>query len=56
MEGYRIFKKDRQRRLGDDVALSVNDQMKGMKLSLGLKGQMRAHSSALRDEQGQVTL
>ncbi|PKU39374.1 rna-directed dna polymerase from mobile element jockey-like [Limosa lapponica baueri] len=36
MEGYRLFRKDRQGRRGGDVSLYVNDQLGCMKLCLGM--------------------
>ena len=36
MEGYRLFKKDRQRRQGEGVTLHVNDQLECAALHLGL--------------------
>ena len=36
MEGYRLFRKDRQGRRGGDVALYVNDQLECMELCLGM--------------------
>ncbi|GAB0208218.1 hypothetical protein GRJ2_003287500 [Grus japonensis] len=36
MEGYRLFRKDRQGRQGGGVALYVNDQLEGMELHLGM--------------------
>ncbi|GAB0186659.1 hypothetical protein GRJ2_001131200 [Grus japonensis] len=36
MEGYRLFRKDRQGRQGGDVALYVNDQLECMELHLGM--------------------
>ena len=34
MEGYRLFRKDRQGRRGGDVALYINDQLECMELHL----------------------
>ncbi|GAB0193035.1 hypothetical protein GRJ2_001768800 [Grus japonensis] len=36
MEGYRLFRKDRQGRQGGGVALYVNDQLQCMELHLGM--------------------
>ncbi|GAB0205345.1 hypothetical protein GRJ2_003000100 [Grus japonensis] len=36
MEGYRLFRKDRQGRRGGDVALYINDQLECMELQLGM--------------------
>ncbi|GAB0208910.1 hypothetical protein GRJ2_003356700 [Grus japonensis] len=36
MEGYRLFRKDRQGRRGEGVALYVNDQLECMELHLGM--------------------
>ena len=36
MEGYRLFRKDRQRRQGGSVALHVSDQLECMELHLGM--------------------
>ncbi|GAB0182364.1 cAMP-dependent protein kinase inhibitor alpha [Grus japonensis] len=36
MEGYRLFRKYRQGRQGEDVALYVNDQLECMELCLGM--------------------
>ncbi|GAB0210046.1 hypothetical protein GRJ2_003470400 [Grus japonensis] len=36
MEGYRLFRKDRQGRRGGDVALYVHDQLECMELHLGV--------------------
>lgn len=36
MEGYKIFRKDRQGRGGGGVALYVNEQLKCMELYLGM--------------------
>ncbi|GAB0210230.1 hypothetical protein GRJ2_003488800 [Grus japonensis] len=36
MEGYRLFRKDRQGRRGGDVDLYVNDQLECMELHLGM--------------------
>ncbi|PKU43418.1 rna-directed dna polymerase from mobile element hypothetical protein [Limosa lapponica baueri] len=36
MEGYRLFRKDRQGRRGGDVALYVNDQLECVELRLGI--------------------
>ncbi|GAB0186642.1 hypothetical protein GRJ2_001129500 [Grus japonensis] len=36
MEGYRLFRKDRQGRQGGDVTLYVNDQLECMELHLGM--------------------
>ena len=36
MEGYRLFRKDRQGRRGGGVTLSVNDQLKCMERCLGM--------------------
>jgi len=36
MEGYRVFRKDRQGRQGGGVALYVNDQLDYMDLRLGM--------------------
>ncbi|GAB0203667.1 hypothetical protein GRJ2_002832300 [Grus japonensis] len=36
MEGYRLFRKDRQGRRGEDVALYVNHQLECMELHLGM--------------------
>ena len=36
MEGYRLFRKDRQGRRGEGVALYVNDQLERMELCLGM--------------------
>jgi len=36
MEGYRIFRKDMQRRQGGGVVLYVNYQLEGVELCLGM--------------------
>ncbi|GAB0190981.1 hypothetical protein GRJ2_001563400 [Grus japonensis] len=36
MEGYRLFRKDRQGRRGGGVTLYVNDQLECMELCLGM--------------------
>ena len=36
MEGYRLFRKDRQGRQGVGVSLHVNDQLEYMELCLGM--------------------
>ncbi|GAB0182398.1 hypothetical protein GRJ2_000705100 [Grus japonensis] len=37
MEGYRLFRKDRQGRQGGGIALYVNDQLECMELHLGME-------------------
>ncbi|GAB0208248.1 hypothetical protein GRJ2_003290500 [Grus japonensis] len=37
MEGYRLFRKDRQGRRGGGVTLYVNDQLECMELHLGME-------------------
>ncbi|GAB0187672.1 hypothetical protein GRJ2_001232500 [Grus japonensis] len=37
MEGYRLFRKDRQGRQGGGIALYANDQLERMELHLGMK-------------------
>lgn len=36
MEGYRLFRKGRQRRCGEGVSLSINDQQECMDLCLDM--------------------
>ncbi|XP_010179874.1 PREDICTED: protein FAM178A-like [Mesitornis unicolor] len=40
MDGYKLFRKDRQGRRGEDVVLQVSDQLQSMKLRLGMSEEL----------------
>lgn len=56
VRGYRLFRKERQRRKSSGVALSVSDQLECMEFCLKIDEQQRVYGSGLRGGQGQVTL
>ncbi|GAB0189953.1 nucleobindin-2 [Grus japonensis] len=57
MEGYRLFRKDRQGRGGGGVTLYINDQLECMELHLGMEEELtkRAYGSGLKGGLGQGT-
>lgn len=55
-EGYRLFRKEKQRRKRGDAALSVSYQLEHMELCLRMDEQQRVYGSGLRGGQGQVIL
>jgi len=57
MEGYMLFRNDRQGRQGGDVAIYVNDQLECMELCLGVDEEpTKSLWVRIKGRQGQVTL
>jgi len=49
MEGYRLFRKDRQGRYGGGVTLYISDKLECIKLCKGwLSSQLRAYGSGVK--------